>query len=164
MLSGLLLWQTLNHSGLSGRLGLNDRNGWRLWFAAALVVVFLWVKVFPRSLRFFSLLMLLNWPGKLYVTNLELSGSWPLLLEMVFSVVRYLGILGIAVTVWFILFRNRNILERKYTAAALYFLVMHTFLLFKTNQCVCLPLVNECIIISGFEASHRSSAGRAGVS
>ena len=130
MLSGLLLWQTINYSGLSGRLGLYDRNGWLFWAAAALVVVFLWIKVFPLSLRFFTLLMLLNWLGKLYVTNLELSGSWPVLLETIFSAFRYLGIAGIAVSVWFILFRSRSVLERKYGAAALYFFVLLSFLLF----------------------------------
>lgn len=130
MLSGLLLWQTLNQSGLSSQLGLFDRNGVLLWVAAALVIIFLWVKVFPLGLRFFTLLLLLNWLGKLYVTRLDLSGNWPVLLETVFSAVRYLGILGIGASVWFILFRSRNVLERKYGAAALYFFVLLSFLLF----------------------------------
>ncbi len=130
MLSGLLLWQIINQSGLSGRLGLYESNAALLWVVVALVMVFLWIKVFPLGLRFFTLLLLLNWLGKIYVTRLELSGNWPALLETVFSAVRYLGIFGIGASVWFILFRSRNVLERKYGAAALYFFVLLSFLLF----------------------------------
>ncbi len=130
MLSGLLLWQILNHSGLTSRLGLFASNGVLIWLIAALVIVFMWIKVFPLGLRFFTLLLLLNWLGKLYVTRFALHGNWPALLEMVLNAIRYLGILGIGASVWFILFRSRSVLERKYGAAALYFFVLLSFLLF----------------------------------
>ena len=130
MISGLLLWQIISHSGLVGRLGLFSSNGVIIWFISALVIGLLWVKIFPLGLRFFFLLLLLNWLGKLYVTRLDLTGNWPELLEIVFNAFRYLGILGIAVAVWFVLFRSRNVLERKYGAAALYFFVLLSLLLF----------------------------------
>ncbi len=130
MLSGLLLWQILNYSGLTHTLGLVESNGAFKWLAAALVIVLLWTRVFPLGLRFFSLLLLLNWLGKLYVTRLTLHGNWPALVEMIFTAIRYLGILGVGVTVWFILFRSNNVLQRKYGAAALYFFVLLSFLLF----------------------------------
>lgn len=90
----------------------------------------MWIKVLPLGLRFFTLLLLLKTLGKLYVTRLEMGGNWPALLETVFSALRYLGILGIGVSIWFILFQSHSVLERKYGAAALYFFVLFALLLF----------------------------------
>jgi hypothetical protein len=54
MLSGLLLWQVLRFSGISGRWGLFDPKSYLLWLGAALIVVLFWNKVFPIGLRCFS--------------------------------------------------------------------------------------------------------------
>ena len=130
MITGLLLWQLLRFSGFPARIGLFDSGGVLIWVAAALVTGFLWVKVFPLGLRFVFLLLLLNWLGKIYVTSLDIHGELPRLLEVGFNAIRYVGVAGIAVSLWFIIFRSRNILQRKYGAAALYFFVLLSFLLF----------------------------------
>jgi len=130
MLAGILLWQLLRFTGFPDRIGLIDPGGGLIWVAAALVMGFLWVKVFPLGLRFAFLLLFLNWLGKIYVTSLNINNDLPRLLEQGFSTIRYMGMAGIAVSLWFIIFRSRSILQRKYGAAALYFFVLLSFLLF----------------------------------
>lgn len=130
MLSGVLLFQLLHYSGLTQKWGLLDTRGYLIWLAAVLVVGLLWRRVFPTGLRFLLLLVLLNWLGSLYSASGASVGAWGQAWVIGFKSLRYLGAAGIAVTLWFILLKSGNALQRKYGAALLYFFVLFTFLFF----------------------------------
>jgi hypothetical protein len=80
--------------------------------------------------QFTLLTFLLNWIGGIYLATLDRAGGWPQLMAQAYASVHYLGILGILVSIWWIVMRSRNSLERKYGGLALYFSVLFTFLFF----------------------------------
>lgn len=130
MLSGLLLFQVLRFSGLTQKWGLLDTRGYLIWLVAVLVVGLLWRRAFPTGVRFLVLLVLLNWLDNLYTASGASAADWGLVWQIGFKSLRYLGAAGIAVTLWFILLKSGNALQRKYVAALLYFFVLFTFLFF----------------------------------
>ncbi|HPS42407.1 MAG TPA: hypothetical protein PK040_07375 [Anaerolineaceae bacterium] len=130
MLSGLLLFQVLRFSGLTQKWGLLDTRGYLIWLVAVLVVGLLWRRAFPTGVRFLVLLVLLNWLGSLYSASGASAADWGQAWQIGFKSLRYLGAAGIAVTLWFILLKSGNALQRKYGAALLYFFVLFTFLFF----------------------------------
>lgn len=130
MAAGVLLWQITRFLPEIPGMGWLDKIGWVYWVGLAAITALLWRKILPIGLRFLLLTFLLNWIGRLYLASLGLGLFSSGFLAVVYSNLRYLGLAGILLSIWWIVTRSRNSLERKYGGLALYFSVLLTFLFF----------------------------------
>lgn len=130
MAAGVLLWQVTRYLPEIPGLGWLDRIGFLYWTLLALVTLLLWKRVLPIGLRFLLLAFLLNWIGRLYIVSLETVNYGSGIIPTVYPYLRYLGLAGMMVNIWWIVTRSRNSIERKYGGLALYFCAMLTFLFF----------------------------------
>ena len=130
MASGVLLWQVTRYLPEIPGLGGLDSIGILYWLGLLLVTILLWKPVLNIGLKFLLTTFLLNWIGHLYLIYMNQSEQWPRLLSMVYPYLRYLGIVGILIVIWWIVTRSQNSIQRKYGGLALYFCVLLTFLFF----------------------------------
>jgi hypothetical protein len=130
MAAGALLWQVTRYLPEIPGWGWVSKAGIIYWAAAALLTLALWKHVLNVGGRLTLLTFLLNWIGGIYLATLDNTGVWPQFIAQVYTSVHYLGIIGILISIWWIVMRSRNSLERKYGGLALYFFVLFTFLFF----------------------------------
>jgi hypothetical protein len=130
MAAGVLLWQVTRYLPEVPGWGWLDKIGFLYWMGLFILTILLWKKVLPIGLKFMLSTFLLNWIGRLYLKYLDNINLWPRTIALIFPYLRYLGILGILVSIWWIAMRSRNSIERKYGGLALYFCVLLTFLFF----------------------------------
>lgn len=130
MAAGVILWQVTRYLPEIPGWGWVSKAGILYWAATALLTLLLWKKVLNVGGQFTLLTFLLNWIGGIYLATLDRAGGWPQLMAQAYASVHYLGIFGILVSIWWIVMRSRNSLERKYGGLALYFSVLFTFLFF----------------------------------
>jgi len=130
MAAGVLFWQVTRYLPNVPGLEWLSGNGLLYWAFMAGITVLLWKKILGTGMRFFLLTFLLNWIGWMYLVSLSQSQLLPGLLSNIYPFVHYLGILGILCSIWWIVMRSHNSLERKYCGLALYFSVLFTFLIF----------------------------------
>lgn len=130
MAAGVLLWQITHFLPEVPGMGWLDQIGWVYWVGLTAVTVLLWKKFLPIGVRFLLLTFLLNWIGRLYLGSLGLSLFSSGFFAAVYSNLRYLGLAGILISIWWIVTRSRNSVERKYGGLALYFSILLTFLIF----------------------------------
>ncbi|PKN98997.1 MAG: hypothetical protein CVU42_09005 [Chloroflexi bacterium HGW-Chloroflexi-4] len=130
MAAGALLWQVTRYLPEVPGWGWVSKAGILYWAAAALLTLILWKNVLNVGGRFTLLTFLLNWIGGIYLATLDRAGLWPQFMAQAYASVHYLGILGIMASIWWIVMRSHNSLERKYGGLALYFSVLFTFLFF----------------------------------
>lgn len=130
MAAGALLWQVTRYLPEIPGWGWVSKAGILYWTGAALLTLVLWKNVLNVGGKFTVLTFLLNWIGGIYLATLDRAGVWPQFIAQVYASAHYLGILGILFSIWWIVMRSRNSLERKYGGLALYFSVLFTFLFF----------------------------------
>lgn len=130
MAAGALLWQVTRYLPEIPGLEWVSRAGLLYWTALALLTMILWKHVLGVGVRFLSITFLANWIGWIYLVTLDRAGVWPQFIAQAYASIHYLGILGILFSIWWIVMRSHNSLERKYGGLALYFSVLFTFLLF----------------------------------
>lgn len=130
MAAGVLLWQITRFLPEVPGMGWLDRIGWVYWIGLALITVLLWKRFLPIGSRFLLLTFLLNWIGRLYLASIDSGMLSSGFFAPVYANLRYLGLAGIVVSIWWIVTRSRNSVERKYGGLALYFSVLLTFLIF----------------------------------
>ena len=130
MAAGVLLWQLTRYLPEVPGMGWLDEIGLAYWAGLALLTIVLWKMALPTGLRLLLLTFLLNWIGRLYLGSLKSTAILPGFLSTVFPYLRYFGILGVVISIWWIVMRSRNSMERKYGGLALYFCVLLTFLFF----------------------------------
>lgn len=130
MAAGALLWQVTHYLPEIPGWGWVSKAGILYWAGAALLTLVLWKHVLSVGFRFTLLTFLLNWIGGIYLATMARAGLWPQFIAQAYASMHYLGILGILFSIWWIVMRSRNSLERKYGGLALYFSVLFTFLFF----------------------------------
>lgn len=130
MAVGVLLWQVTHYLPEIPGWGWVSKAGILYWAGAALLTLVLWKHVLSVGFRFTLLTFLLNWIGGIYLATLDRAGGWPQFIAQAYTSMHYLGILGILLSIWWIVWRSRNSLERKYGGLVLYFSVLFTFLFF----------------------------------
>lgn len=130
MAAGALLWQVTRYLPEIPGWGWVSNAGILYWAVAALLTLALWKHVLSVGARFTLLTFLINWIGGIYLATMDRAGLWPQFVAQAYTSAHYLGILGILFSIWWIVMRSRNCLERKYGGLALYFSVLFTFLFF----------------------------------
>lgn len=130
MAAGALLWQVTRYLPEIPGWGWVSKAGILYWAGAALLTLVLWQHVLSVGFRFTLLTFLLNWIGGIYLATMARAGLWPQFIAQAYTSMHYLGILGILFSIWWIVWRSRNSLERKYGGLVLYFSVLFTFLFF----------------------------------
>jgi hypothetical protein len=130
MAAGILLWQVTRYLPEIPGMGWLDNIGIFYWAGLVLITVVLWKGVLSIGGRFLLLTFLLNWIGRLYLVSKDTLVFRSQLVSSIFSYLNLLGIAGILISIWWIVTRSQNSLERKYCGVVLYFSVLLTFLLF----------------------------------
>jgi len=130
MAAGVLFWQVTRYLPEIPGMGWVSSLGLLYWTVIAVLTFVLWKSVLRTGLRFFLLSFLLNWIGWIYLNSIQQAVLLPGLLSGLYSSLHYVGILGILFSIWWIVVRSHNTLERKYAGLALYFSIMFTFLIF----------------------------------
>lgn len=130
MLAGALFWQVTRFLPEIPGLEWFSMAGLAYWAGASLLTLVLWKKVLSTGIRFLLVTFLLNWIGWLYAFYYQRASIWPDVVASVFQSLHYLGILGVLASIWWIVTRSRNSIERRYGALALYFSVLFSFLIF----------------------------------
>ncbi len=130
MAAGALLWQVTRYLPEIPGWGWVSKAGILYWAGTVLLTLLLWKRVLSVGARFTLLTFLLNWIGGIYLATMDRAGVWPQFVAQAYGAAHYLGILGILFSIWWIVWRSHNSLERKYGGLALYFSVLFTFLFF----------------------------------
>lgn len=130
MLAGAMFWQVTRFLPEVPGLEWFSMTGLAYWTGASLLTLLLWKKVLSTGIRFLLVTFLLNWIGWLYSFYYPRASLWPGMVASTYQSLHYLGILGALASIWWIVTRSRNSIERRYGALALYFFVLFSFLFF----------------------------------
>ncbi len=130
MAAGVLLWQVTRYLPEVTGMGWLDEIGILYWLGLACLTGILWRKVLPTSVKFTLLTFLLNWIGHLYLIWMRNPLTQLSLITTLVPYIRYLGILGVPVVIWWMVTRSRSSMQRRYAGLILYFCVLLSLLAF----------------------------------
>ncbi len=130
MVAGVLFWYAVRYSGLPEDWEFFKTGGYLLWLGSAILVFLLWSRVLPIGMRFTLLVLMAHWLGRLLILSLPSMTGAGFSKWLGIGSVRLLGIIGFFISLWYIIVRSANPLQRRYAAVGLYASFLLLFMLF----------------------------------
>jgi hypothetical protein len=127
MAAGVLFWQSFVMIADVGGFHIFQHVGILLWVMILLATITLWHRVLPPGVQMTLVVLLVCWFGKIYFSGYPLTANWPPAIGLGFATIRIaacgLGILS----VFYIIFRSRNVTNRSLAAIAIFNAVLFLF-------------------------------------
>jgi hypothetical protein len=120
---GFLAWGVVAVSSYLGVPVLPSLAGILLLVMVALIVILLWRNILPVGVRFFSLGLLFNWAGQIFILIQEWLARHSPIFALSFRATAVVAAIGTISGIAWILFRSRRRLQRVSGALGIWFLV-----------------------------------------
>jgi len=109
---GVVIWMAAEVSGRLSGTALTSINAVAYFLIIGLIVAILWRRVLPLPVRWFALVFFLNWVTRFLVSGEQFLAGYFQLAKWAYLITAGFGLLGMLITLFFIIWRSREPMQR----------------------------------------------------
>jgi hypothetical protein len=109
---GVITWMATEVSDRLSGTGLTSLNAVPYFLIIGLVIAILWRRVLPLPVRWFGLVFFLNWVTRFLVSGEQFLANYFQQAKLSYLITAGIGLLGVLISIYFIIWRSRERLQR----------------------------------------------------